>query len=156
MSPAAIQLEELRQQIQELEWEISQHTDYVDHGRPDPKPSRRVLKLREQSQQARARLRAAIELVRREKPEAFTEWVNYHKDILKRIRAETSTEQNADTRRNMAGFALEQWEKVATGEQEFVYINQHFLKDYSTVVSKVARQNPTSIEANKPWWQFWK
>ena len=51
--------------------------------------------------------------------------------------------------------------RVAAGEQEFVYINEHFLKDYDTEVnnraSKIsAPQFPQPQEASKSWWQFWK
>jgi hypothetical protein len=161
LSPEALHLEGLRQQIQNLQQEINKEVGIVDHGRPEPKPTPKVKKLREQSQQARAQLHAALESVRRSKPEAITEWINYHKGFLERIQAETSTEMNADTRRGFAGFCLQQWEKVAAGEQEFVYINEHFLKDYNTEVSNRAPkisvpQVPEPQAASKSWWQFWK
>jgi hypothetical protein len=161
LSPEALQLEGLRQQIQDLQEEINKEIGIVDHGRPEPKPTPKVKKLQEQSRQARAQLRAALESVRRSKPEAITEWINYHKGFLEHIRAETSTEMNADTRRNFAGFCLQQWEKVAAGEQEFVYINEHFLKDYNTEVRNrapkiSAPQVAEPQKAGKSWWQFWK
>ena len=161
LSPEALHLEGLRQQIQNLQQEINKEVGIVDHGRPEPKPTPKVKKLREQGQQARAQLRDALESVRRSKPETVTEWVNYHRGFLERIQAETSTEMNADTRRGFAGFCLEQWEKVAAGEQEFVYINEHFLKDYNTEVSSrapkiSAPQVPEPQATSKSWWQFWK
>ena len=92
---------------------------------------------------------------------AITEWINYHKGFLEPIQAETSTAMNADSRRTFAGFCLEQWEKVAVGEQEFVYINEHFLKDYNTEVRNRAPKisAPQVLKPqkdSKPWWQFWK
>jgi hypothetical protein len=140
-----------------METEIS--AEHIDHVR-EQKPSKKVIKLREQSKAARAQLHTAIEAVRRGNPAALVEWVEYHTSFLKRIKAETSTEMNADTRRGMADFALQQWEKVSACEQDFVYINPHFLKDYSEEVNKGPRWIPAStpeeVGADKPWWQFWK
>ena len=157
LSPDVLRLEEIRRYIQDVETEY--YADYQDHVR-EQKPTPKKLKLAEQSKAGRAQLHAVIESVRRENPAAITEWAEYHRSFLKRIQAETSTEKNADTRRGMAGFALQQWEKVLAGEQDFVSINPHFLKDYSEEVNKGPRWIPTSTpeepEAAKPWWQFWK
>ena len=161
MNPEVLQLEGLRQQIQDLQEEINKEVGIVEYGRPEPKPTPKVNKLREKSRQARAELRTAVESIRRSKPEAITEWIHYHKGFLEPIQAETSTAVNADTRRTFAGFCLQQWEKVAAGEQEFVYINEHFLKDYNTAVRNRAPEisAPQVVESqkdSKPWWQFWK
>ena len=157
MTPEVLQLEGLRQQIQDLQEEINKEVGIVEYGRPEPKPTPKVNKLREQSRQVRAELRNAVE----SKPDAITEWINYHKGFLEPIQAETSTAMNADSRRTFAGFCLEQWEKVAVGEQEFVYINEHFLKDYNTEVRNRAPKisAPQVLKPqkdSKPWWQFWK
>lgn len=158
MTPEVLQLEGLRQQIQDLQEEINKEVGIVEYGRPEPKPTQKLNKLRKQSQQARAELRTVVESVRRSKPEAITEWINYHKGFLERIQAETSP---TDNRRTFVGFCLEQWEKVAAGEQEFVYINEHFLKEYNAEVRNRAPKNsaPQILEpqkASKSWWQFWK
>lgn len=157
LSPDVLRLEEIRRYIQDVETEY--YADYRDYVREE-KPTPKKIKLAEQSRAARAHLHTVIESVRRENPAAITEWVEYHTTFLKRIKAETSTERNADTRRMMADGSLQGWEKVLTGEQEFVSINAGFLKDYSDEVNKGPRWIPTSIpeavSADKPWWQFWK
>jgi len=157
MLPETLQLERFRQQIQNLEQTITDQTEYIDHGLPNPKQSRKVMKMREQSKQLRAELRSAIDTVRRQRPEAFSEWVNFHKSILERILTEQSTDRNADTRRNLAGLALSNWDKVVSGEREYVFISPFFMKDYDTVVRDLFPQPiNTPPETNKSWWQFWK
>jgi hypothetical protein len=157
LSPDVLRLEEIRRYIQDVETEY--YADYRDYVR-DEKPTPKKIKLSEQSKVARAQLHVMIESVRRENPAALAEWAEYHTSFLKRIKAETSTEMNADTRRMMASASLQAWEKVLAGEQDFVSINPHFLKDYSEEVNKGPRWIPTSmpkeVSANKSWWQFWK
>ncbi len=161
MYPETLQLEALRQQVEEAEYEIGSQSDYLDYGKPNAAQKKKVeeliLRLREQSQQAKGRLHEALIKIRSEKPEALTEWVNYHKGILERITAEQVTDSNSAARRNVAQATLNQWEKVLTGEQEYVNINWHFLKDYKAEVKKLApRSVVTSDSAKKSWWQFWK
>ncbi len=161
MYPETLQLEALRQQIEEAEYEIGSQSDYVDYGKPNAAQKKKaeelILRLREQSQQAKGRLHEALITIRSEKPEALAEWVNYHKGILERITAEQVTDSNSAARRNVAQSTLNQWEKVLAGEQEYVNINWHFLKDYKAEVKKLAPQSVvTSDDAKKTWWQFWK
>ena len=157
LSPDVLRLEEIRRYIQDVETEY--YADYQDHVR-EQKPTPKKIKLQEQSKTARAHLHAVIEAVRRENPAALAEWAEYHTSFLKRIKAETSNEMNADTRRMMAASSLQEWEKVLAGEKDFVSINPGFLKDYSEEVNKGPRWIPTStpeeVGADKPWWQFCK
>ncbi len=161
MYSETLQLEALRQQIEEAEYEIGSQSDYLDYGKPNTAQKKKaeelILRLREQSQQAKGRLHEALITIRSEKPEALAEWVNYHKGILECITAEQVTDSNSTARRNVAQSTLNQWEKVLAGEQEYVNINWHFLKDYKAEVKKLApRSAVTSDNAKKSWWQFWK
>ena len=161
MIPEVFQLEGLRQLIQNLREEINKEVGIVEYGRPEPKPTPKLNKLREQSRQAQTELRTAVESVRRSKPEAITEWINYHKGFLEPLHAETSIAGIKDNRHTFVVFCLEQWEKVAAGEQEFVYINEHFLKEYNTEVRNRAPKIPApqiqeTQKDSKSWWQFWK
>jgi len=161
MLPETLQLEGLRQLIQNLQEEINKEVGIVDHGRPEPKPTPKLNKLREQSRQARTELHTLVESVRLSKPEVITEWVNYHKGFLEPLHAETSVAGVKDNRHTFVVFCLEQWNKVAAGEQEFVYINEHFLKEYNTEVRNrapkiSAPQVQEPQKASKSWWQFWK
>ena len=82
-----------------------------------------------------------------------------------KIVEEQATDRNATTRRFVAKNTLAEWEKVRAGEQDFVRINWHFLKDYREGVRKIdnkaivdsgskMKEKPTSDA--KSWWQFWK
>jgi len=161
MTPEVIQLEGLRQLIQNLQEEINKEVGIVEYGRPEPKPTPKVNKLREQSRWARAELHTVVESIRQSKPEAITEWINHHKSFLEPLHAETSKAGIKDNRHTFVVFCLEQWQKVAAGEQEFVYINEHFLKEYNTEVrNKAPKISAPDIQespkASKSWWQFWK
>jgi hypothetical protein len=59
----------------------------------------------------------------------------------------------AVTRRNVAKSTLQEWEKVRTGEQDYVRINWHFLKDYKESARKLGKNFKSD---DKSWWQFWK
>ncbi len=163
MYPETLQLEQLRQQIEEAEFEIGSQLDYLDYGQPSAAQKKKaealIVQLREQSKQAKGRLHEALTTICSEKPEVLAEWVNYHKELLERIIAEKPTDSNSVTRRNVARSTLNQWEKVLAGEQEYVNINWHFLKDYKAEVRKLTPKSvgaDTAQHSNKIWWQFWK
>jgi len=153
MHPETLQLEEMRQQIEDLEEAIRKNTDYIDHGLPAEKQSRKVMKMKEQSKQAKANLRCAIDATRKEKPEAFNEWINFHKDILERILTEPKTKDNSQ-RLFMARLVWDNWEKVVSGEKEYVSVGLFSLGDYDTEARKLVPQK--AQKENKSWWQFWK
>ena len=153
MLQETIQLEKLRQQIEDAEYEISNQLDYLDRGKPNAsqqkKAAETISRLQSHSKKLKSKLHDLILSVRRDKPEAVAEWGKLHKDILERILREKSTvSRNAVARQNVARSTLNQWEQVLDGEQEYVNINWHFLKDYKAEVRKLV--------ANKNWWEFWK
>jgi hypothetical protein len=99
-----------------------------------------------------------IASVRMHQPQAIDEWVALHTSILQKIVAEQGTGTMASTRQFVAKNTLQEWEKVRAGEQEYVNINWHYLKDYRANVRKL-RGNPGSNDSDtegKAWWQFWK
>jgi len=153
MLPETLQLEEMRQQIEDLEEQIQKHTDYIDHGLPAQRQSRKVMKMREQSKQARAKLRSAIDKLRAEKPEAFDEWINFHKHMLERILAEPKTDKNVQ-RLLIASVVLSNWERVIAGTEEYVHVGAFLLEDYHTAARKLIPQQVP--KHNRNWWQFWK
>lgn len=153
MLQETIQLEKLRQQIEDAEYEIGNQLDYLDRGKPNAsqqkKAAETISRLQSHSKKLKSKLHDLILSVRRDKPEAVAEWGKLHKDILERILREKSTvSRNAVARQNVARSTLNQWEQVLDGKQEYVNINWHFLKDYKAEVRKLV--------ANKNWWEFWK
>jgi hypothetical protein len=166
MLTETINLETLRQKIEDVEYEAGSQSDYLDYGKPNPaqvKQTRETIeKLNNQSKVLKEELRQLIATVRSQQPQALEEWVNFHIGNLQKIMDEKTTGTNAVTRRNVAKGTIQNWEKVRTGEQEYVNINWHFLKDYKANVRKLTGRAGTTTttgnekNGNKAWWQFWK
>jgi hypothetical protein len=169
MLTETIQLEKLRQKIEDVEYEAGSQSDYLDRGKPSAKEARQAQEsintLNEQTKALQAELKDLIASLRSRQPQAIDEWINYHTGILQRIVEEQATDRNATTRRFVAKNTLAEWEKVRAGEQDFVRINWHFLKDYREGVRKIGNKaiahNSSKIKEQpasdgKAWWQFWK
>ena len=165
MLSETIQLEKLRQKIEDVEYESGDRSDYLDRGKPSAAEAKRaqarIAELNSQSQALKAELKQLIATVRSEEPQAFEEWINYHAGILQKIISEKETGTNAKTRKHVAKNTLQEWEKVRAGEQDYVGINWYFLKDYKASVRTFSepgiktRENKLK-EESKSWWQFWK
>jgi post-segregation antitoxin (ccd killing protein) len=144
-------LETLRQKIEDLDSEAGSQSDYLDYGKPDPKQAKQtqefIDQLNNKSRALKAELKDLIAKVRAQQPQAIHEWADLHINILQKIVAETEAGVQAAVRRDVAQRTRQEWEKVRAGEQEYVNINGHYLKDYRSYVRKIA---------GKPWWQFWK
>ena len=157
MLAETIQLETLRQNIEDAEYEAGSQSDYLDRGNPNPTQAKqaqeRVVNLNNQSNVLRAQLTELVASVRSKEPQAIEEWVDFHMTILKKIIDEKETGATAVARRNVAKGTLREWEKVRAGEQEYVGINWYFLKDYRERVRK--NDGKTQVDG-KAWWQFWK
>jgi hypothetical protein len=74
---------------------------------------------------------------------------------LQEITNEKATGVHAVTRRNVAKGTIQEWENVRAGQQDFVRINWHFLKDYKERVRKLNNTGAKRSDG-KAWWQFWK
>ena len=159
MLSETIQLETLRQRIEDSEFEAGNQSDYLDRGKPNAAQAKRAQEMIEdlnrQTEASKAELRQFIANVRAQQPQALEEWINFHVSILQEITNEKSTGVQAVTRRNVAKGTLQEWENVRAGEQDFVRINWHFLKDYKERVRKLNNMGAKSSEG-KAWWQFWK
>jgi hypothetical protein len=169
MHPETIQLETLRQKIEDVEYEAGNQSDYLDRGRPNPSQAKKaqetINQLNEQTRTLQAELKDLIARVRSQQPQAIEDWVNYHTGILHNIINENASGANAATRRSVARSTLQEWEKVRLGEQDFVRINWYFLKDYREGVRQIGSKGtaPSSVNTKdqpdnngKAWWQFWK
>ena len=152
MLQEVIDLETLRQKI--ATEEETQEEEYDVDGRPNTQLSRaakaKIAASKNRSAEMRAQLAHMIDSVRKNNPSALEEWVAWHKSLLSPIVAETAKDGIGDTRINMARYTLEKWEKVLSGEQDYVFINRHFLKDYHQELRKHVKQD--SGEG----WKFWK
>jgi hypothetical protein len=159
MLTQAIELETLRQKIEDSEFEAGNQSDFLDRGNPNAAQAKRaqelIDKLNSQTEALKAELRRSIAAVRLQQPQALDEWVNFHVGLLQKIVDEQAKGANAVTRRNVAKSTLQEWEKVRAGEQDYVRINWYFLKDYKESVRTLKGASVTKT-ASKSWWQFWK
>ena len=163
MLPETIQLETLRQKIEDSEYEAGDRSDYLSYGKPNPAQAKQaqelIEKLKEDSKAARAELNQLLGSLRAQQPQAVEEWVNYHAGLLQKI-IDEKTEAVITPRKNVAKETLQNWDKVRAGELDYVNINWHFLKDYKASVrtitggsTKTAGKTKTE---SKSWFQFWK
>jgi hypothetical protein len=150
MQQQTIQLEQLRRKIEDAEFTIGDQSDYLDLGKPNAQQAKSaqetISRMKIKSSELKSALHDLIATVRRENPQAIEEWVKLHKDILERIIAEPTSNTHTKVRQNVARETLLEWEKVRTGEQEYVNINWHYLKDYKAEAKKLGKT---------AWWKFW-
>ena len=167
MLPETIQLETLRQKIEDLEYEARDKTDYLSYGKPNAVQAKQtqelIERLKQKSQAARAELKQLLDTLRPQQPQAVEQWVEYHLSILQSIINE-KTEAVITPHKNVAKETIQNWEKVHAGEIEYVSINWHFLKDYKASVRtitnyatpKEAGQKTSENKSTKSWWPFGK
>ena len=163
MFTETIQLETLRQKIEDTEYEAGNQSDFLDRGNPNPAQAKQaqdlITRLNSESKSAREELKQLIATIRSQNPQAIEEWVDFHVGILQKIVEEKASGANAVTRQNVAKGTLKEWKKVRADEQTYVNINWYFLKDYKEGVRKIVVKS-TDVRAvkdnNKAWWQFWK
>ena len=140
MLPETIQLETLRQKIEDSEYEAGDRSDYLSYGKPNPAQAKQaqelIEKLKVESKSARAELNQLLGSLRAQQPQAVEEWVNYHTGLLQKI-IDEKTEAVITPRKNVAKETLQNWDKVRAGELDYVNINWHFLKDYKASVRTI-------------------
>jgi hypothetical protein len=157
------QLEALRQKIEDAEFEAGDQSDFLDYGKPNKEQAKQaqalIARRNAEGQVLKEDLKSLLAALRAQKPQAIDEWVNFHSGILQKIMEEKASDANAKTRQNVAKGTLQAWEKVRAGEQDYVGINGHFLKDYKASVRKSGGTGMVGNRAktdDKAWWQFWK
>jgi hypothetical protein len=168
MLSETIQLETLRQKIEDSEYEAGDKTDYLSYGKPNAVQAKQtqalIEKLKVQSTEARAELKHLLGTLRSQQSQAVEEWINYHINLLQII-VDEKTDAVITPRKNVAKETIQNWEKVRTGEIDYVNINWHFLKDYKanvrTITSHIKTDKnaePTTSEnkSGKSWWPFGK
>jgi hypothetical protein len=150
MLAKTIQLETLRQKIEDVQYEAAMHSDYLDRGGADPGRAKKaqdlVNTLNQRTKTLQAEFKELIGTVRSQQPQVIEEWVDVHIGMLQKIVDEKAKGPMGSVRRNVARETLQEWEKVRAGEQDYVGINWYYLKDYKARARKIG----------KSWWQFWK
>jgi hypothetical protein len=148
MLKETIALETLRQKIENAEFTAGDRSDYIDYGRPNASELKAAQETIAKKMSEAAELKKELHTLIGQSPkQAMEEWVNWHKNVLQGILLESATNLQGKTRVTTARKTLTEWDKVLTGEQEYVSINWHFLKDYKAKAEKEFKNN---------WWNFWK
>jgi hypothetical protein len=154
MLPEVIQLEKLRQEIEDAEYAAGSDSDYLDRGKPNPAQAQaarqNIAAAMQKSAEMKSQLHDLIAATRQSNPGAIEEWVELHRSILKPILLEESKDVSSKARINVANQTHSQWEKILQGEQDYVSINWYFLKDYRQKVRDLTKKNV------KGGWKFWK
>ena len=172
MFSETVKLEKLRQKVEDLNKQSGDRSDYIDYGKPNPAQLREaqetMKKLDVAIKAGQAELKQILDTLRKEQPQVIEEWVKYHVSLLEMIVAEKSTDKNAGTRKYVAKETIDEWNKLGSGEVDYVNINGHFLKDYKNHVRsfnensqmgefiKAMKTSNSAKPGNKAWWQFWK
>lgn len=172
MFTETVQLEKLRQKIEELNYQSGDRANYIDYGKPNPaqlKEAQDVLKkLDVEIKAGEAELKQMLDMLRKQQPQVVEEWVKYHISLLEMVIAQNSTDRDARTRKYVAKQTIENWEKLRSGDVDYVHINDGFLMDYkihvrtineNSQVGEKIKTMKTSSQAKtegKAWWQFWK
>jgi hypothetical protein len=163
MFSETLQLETLRQKIDEARDQSGSQADYLDRGNPNAAQAKKAQEMMaEYTRQAaamEAELTQLLTGIRSQKPQAVNEWVDFHVGILKTIAAEKGGDPTKNARIMVARNTLQEWEKLRQGELNFVSINSFFLKDYRAQVKRLVggAGTPSSQKVeDKAWWQFWK
>lgn len=146
MLKETIELERLRQQIENAEFAAGDSSDYIDYGKPNASQLKAAQETIAKKMSEAAELKKELHMLIEQTPrEAVEEWVNWHKTILQEILKEPATNTNARTRAFTARNTLAEWDKVLTREQDYVGINWYYLKDYKAKAQK---------EFKNGWWKF--
>lgn len=172
MLKETVQLEKMRQKIEDLNFQSGDRANFIDYGKPNPaqlKEAQETIKrLDVEAKTTQAELKQMLDTLRKQQPQVIEEWVKYHVSLLDLIVAENSTDRNAGTRKYMAKESIANWEKVRSGEVGYVGINESFLKDYKLHVCsinensqigepiKATKTHSPAKPKGKAWWQFWK
>ena len=145
MRKEVVELERLRQEIEQAEFEAGDKSDYIDYGKPNEKQLEQAKKfIAKKNEETKLLMSQLKDLLLNTSQDIVDEWVNWHKSFLQPIMDET----NDKVRVHVAKQTWADWENVALRKQEFVRINWYYLKDYKAMVKKqLPKKHPLA---------FWK
>jgi hypothetical protein len=147
LSKEAIQLELLRQRIEDAEFQSGDTYDYLNYTKVNEAQKKQAENfIAKKNAEAEMLKRNLHELIQNSSRHVIEEWVEFHTVYLQKILQENGTDLQAKARLGVARETLQEWEAVRQGNKHYVGINWHFLKDYKAAVRKTT----------KAWWKFWK
>ena len=142
MNEQALQLEAIRQELDDLGSAVGSLYDYLDRGHPNEREERealaRIAEYEQAAAESRAQLSKLLARLRIAAPDAVEEWVRWHIGFCERVIAETAGAgpnpggyvSDAQVSNYVARETLAEWQKVLAGTEDYVRINSYFLWDY--------------------------
>ena len=131
----ARRLEGLRREIDDLQWAAGSLGDYIDRGRPSPEKEKGAYEAMQEhaqnARQARTRLAAQVQALRKDCPEILSTWAEAHIRVC-RFFLDTlpATGDDAQTARYVAKSTMEAWQQLPHDGETFVTANTSWLEGY--------------------------
>ena len=131
----AQRLEDLRREIDDLQGAAGSLGDYIDRGRPSPEEEKAAYDAMQEhdqkARQARTRLAAQVQALRRDCPEILSIWTEAHIRVCRSfLDTLPATGDDAQTARYVAKSTMEAWQRLPHGGESFVTANTAWLEDY--------------------------
>jgi hypothetical protein len=138
-------LETLRRRLETVRYQIGSMSDYLDRGRPTPDEAQKTQAAMAQQGAAAADLEAQLVVMvvayRQDKPQIIRQWVSTHQAIFRELNAYFEAHQAEDAyayrlEQYVTTQAIAEWEKVQSGELDFVINNSYVMGKQQDVVRK--------------------
>ncbi len=138
-------IETLRRQLESIRHELGSMSDYLDRGNPTPdeaeKTKASMLAQKTQAEDLESQLITMVNRYRQEQPELVVQWVTIHQAIFQELNAYFEAHQKEDVysyrlERYVTAQAIEEWEKVKSGEADFVINNSYVMKNRQAIIHK--------------------
>jgi hypothetical protein len=128
-------LDSLRREAESAARASGSLADYIDRGRPnDEQRAKAYADMAQEDERFKRlseRLASRLAELRRDEPEVVAAWVGLHRQVCGDILAEPAPDESfASVRAFVAGQTLAAWDKLAQGDDAFVYINRYYLAGY--------------------------
>lgn len=138
-------IETLRRRLESIRHDLGSMSDYLDRGNPTPeevqKTKASMLAQKAQADALESELIIMVNRYRQEQPELIVQWVAIHQAIFQELNAYFEAHQEEDVynyrlEKYVTAKAIEEWEKVKSGEADFVINNSYVMKNRQAIIHK--------------------
>lgn len=138
-------LETMRRRLETIRHQLGSMSDYLDRGHPTSEETRKTQMTMAQQEAAvaelEAQLVAMVQATRLSQPPVIDQWVNTYQAIFQELNAYFESHQAENVygyrlERYVTAQAITEWEKVRSGELDFVINNGYVMSNRQFVVQK--------------------
>ena len=138
-------LETTRRHLDAIRHQIGSMSDYLDRGRPTAEEMQKtqvaMARQEEEAAELEAQLVVMVQATRLSQPPVIDQWVNTYQAIFQELNAYFESHQAEDAygyrlERYVTAQAITEWEKVRSGELDFVINNGYVMRNRQSVVQK--------------------